>query len=82
VAHARDYVLKVDLLFPKIGFIVTNLRSRSKGVVISYNKRSTAEQWIKEGKQAINWTRLCCHDFKDNEVRLQLFALAYNLGTS
>ncbi len=24
--------------------------------------------------------RLSCHDFKDNEVRLQLFALAYNLG--
>ena len=25
-------------------------------------------------------TRLSCHDFKDNEVRLCLFALAYNLG--
>jgi len=29
---------------------------------------------------AVNWTRLSCHDFKDNEVRLQLFALASNLG--
>ena len=28
----------------------------------------------------MNWTRLSCHEFKDNEVRLQLFALAYNLG--
>ena len=45
-----------------------------------YNKRGTAEQWIKEGKYAINWTRLSCHDFVDNQVRLQLFALAYNLG--
>ena len=45
-----------------------------------YNKRGTAEQWIKEGKHAINWTRLSCHDFDDNQVRLQLFALAYNLG--
>ena len=45
-----------------------------------YNKRGTAEQWIKEGKYALNWTRLSCHDFIDNQVRLQLFALAYNLG--
>ncbi len=45
-----------------------------------YNKRGTAEQWIKEGKYALNWTRLSCHDFADNQVRLQLFALAYNLG--
>ena len=45
-----------------------------------YNRRGTAEQWIKEGKYALNWTRLSCHDFVDNQVRLQLFALAYNLG--
>ena len=45
-----------------------------------YNGRGTAEQWIKEGKYAVKWTRLSCHDFKDNQVRLQLFALAYNLG--
>jgi hypothetical protein len=31
-------------------------------------------------KYALNWTRLSCHDFVDNQVRLQLFALAYNLG--
>ena len=45
-----------------------------------YNKRGTAEQWIKEGKYTLNWTRLSCHDFTDNQVRLQLFALVYNLG--
>ena len=28
----------------------------------------------------LKWTRLSCHDFRDNEVRLQLFALAYNLA--
>ena len=43
-------------------------------------QRGTAEQWIKEGKYALKWTRLSCHDFVDNQVRLQLFALAYNLG--
>ncbi len=38
-------------------------------------------QWdIKEGKNAINWTQLACHGFRNNEVRLQLHALAYNLG--
>ncbi len=47
----------------------------------SYQGRGTAEQWIKEGKDAINWTRLSCHSFRTNEVRLQLHALAYNLGS-
>ena len=28
----------------------------------------------------MNWTRLSCHRFVANEVRLQLFVLAYNLG--
>jgi hypothetical protein len=67
-------------LFPRVNFIVTNLRWRSSNVVKFYNKRGTAEQCIKEGKYALNWTRLSCHDFVDNQVRLQLFALAYNLG--
>jgi hypothetical protein len=49
-------------------------------VIKFYNGRSTAEQWIKEGKNALNWTRLSCRRFKDNQVRLQLFGLAYNLG--
>ena len=35
---------------------------------------------IKEGKNAVKWTRLSCHNSVDNQVRLQLFALAYNLG--
>ncbi len=37
---------------------VTNLRLESKNVVGFYNKRGTCEQWIKEGKAAIKWTRL------------------------
>jgi len=49
-------------------------------VIRFYNKRGTAEQWLKEGKIALTWTRFSCHAFRDNEVRLQLFALAYNLG--
>ena len=42
--------------------------------------RSTTEQWIKEGKNTVQWTKLSCRKFKDNQTRLQLFALAYNLG--
>jgi hypothetical protein len=49
-------------------------------VVAFYNKRGTCEQWIKEGKGAIRWTRLSCRSFAANAVRLQLHALAYNLG--
>ena len=33
-----------------------------------------------EGKGAIKWTRLSCRTFAANAVRLQLHALAYNLG--
>jgi hypothetical protein len=51
-----------------------------KRVVKFYNKRGTCEQWIKEGKYALNWTRLSCQGFAENEVRLKLFIMAYNLG--
>jgi len=53
---ARRVVAKVEHhqgeLFPRVGFIVTNLSSPSRSVVRFYNKGGTAEQWIKEGKQA------------------------------
>ena len=49
------------------GFIVTNLRLPHRAVVRFYNKRGTAA----------HWTRLSCHRFRANEVRLQLSVLAY-----
>jgi Transposase DDE domain group 1 len=52
-------------LFPRVGFIVTNLET---------------DKWIKEGKQAMKMTRLSCHLFRSNEVRLSLSLIAYNLG--
>ena len=58
--------------------IVTNLSLPSRAVVRFYNKRGTDEQWIKGGKQAVKMTRLSCHRFRANEVRLQLSVLAYN----
>jgi hypothetical protein len=81
---ARRVVVKVAWhageLFPRVGFIVTNLKWRAKKVARFYNRRGTAEQWIKKGKNAVKWTRLSCRRFKDNPARLQLFALAYNLA--
>ena len=43
-------------------------------------RRATTDQRVKESKNALKWTRMSCHDFVDNQVLLQLFALAYNLG--
>jgi hypothetical protein len=65
---------------PRVGFIVTSLSRPAERVVAFYNQRGTAEQWIKEGKGAIRWTRLSCRSFAANAVRLQLHALAYNVG--
>ena len=67
-------------LFPRVGFIVTNMSAKAVSVVRFYNERGIAEQWIKEGKYALNWTRLSCKHFHSNQVRLGLFVLAYNLG--
>jgi hypothetical protein len=67
-------------LYPRVGFIVTNMARPAENIVAFYNKRGTCEQWIKEGKGAIKWTRLSCRTFAANAVRLQLHALAYNLG--
>jgi hypothetical protein len=80
----RRVVSKIEWLagelFPRVGFIVTNRTDPAPGVVRFYNGRGTCEQWIKEGKHALEWMRLSCHEFKDNAVRLALFVLAYNLG--
>src|SRR5438093_11468896 len=67
-------------LFPRVGFIVTTLTGTNRAVVRFYNQRGTAEQWIKEGKAATHWTRLSCHRFRANEVRLLLGVIAYHLG--
>ena len=86
----RRVVAKVEWhpgeLYPRVGLdplrgsSVTNLSRPAERVVAFYNQRGTAEQWIKEGKNAIKWTRLSCRKFDHNAVRLQLHALAYNLG--
>ncbi len=80
----RRVVAKVewhpDDLYARVGFIVTNLSRSAERVTWFYNQRGKAEPYIKEGKNAIKWTRLSCRKFRDNAVRLQLHALAYNLA--
>jgi hypothetical protein len=48
----RRAVAKVEWhpgeLYPRVGFLLTNLSRSSERVVAFYNGRGTAEQWIKE----------------------------------
>jgi hypothetical protein len=80
----RRLVAKVEWhpgeLYPRVDFIVTNMMRPAKRVVAFYNKRGTAEQWIKEFKNAIKSTRLSCCSFAADAVRVQLHMLAYNLA--
>src|ERR671921_131760 len=82
--RSRLVVAKVEWhpgeLYPRVGFVVTNLSQPAERVVAFYNGRGTAEQWIREGKTAMKWTRLSCRSMVANAVRLQLHALAYNLA--
>ena len=81
---SRHVVAKVEWhpgeLCPRVGFIISNLPRSAEGIVAFYNQRGTCEQHIKEGKNAIKWTRLSCRTLAANAVRLQLHALAYNLA--
>jgi Transposase DDE domain group 1 len=47
-------------LYLRVGFIVTNLARPVERLVAFYNHRGTCEQYIKEGKGAVKWTRLSC----------------------
>jgi hypothetical protein len=80
----RRVVTKIEWhpgeLYPRVGFIVTNLARPAERVVAFYNQRGTREQFIKEGKGAVKWTRLSCRTFAPSAVRLQLHVLGYNLG--
>jgi hypothetical protein len=57
--RARRVVAKVEWhqgeLYPRVGFVVTNMTRPNKRVVKFYNGRGTAEQWIREGKNALRF---------------------------
>jgi hypothetical protein len=67
-------------LFAETYFIVTNSPAPNKEVFKRYGKRrGRAEQCNDEGKNMMFSTRLSCHEQAANDVRLQLYTLAYNL---
>jgi DDE family transposase len=78
---AAEVVHHPGELFPRAAFMVMNLTLPSRAVVRFYNKRGTAEQWMKEGKQEVRMTRLSCHRSRSNEVRLWLSIIAYTWET-
>jgi Transposase DDE domain group 1 len=82
-AQAAKVGFHCEELFPRVGFIVTSLAASSRAVVGFYNKRGTAEQWIKEGKQAVAMTRPSCHRFRSNEVRpwLSVRHVTFKMGS-
>jgi Transposase DDE domain group 1 len=80
----RRVVAKVERhpgeLYPRVGFVVTNLARTAERVVAFYNQRGTAEQWIKEGKGAIKWTRAVMPDLCRQRRAPSASCAAYNLG--
>lgn len=61
-SKARRVVAKVEWhpseLYPRVGFIVTNMTGPPERAMLFYNRRGTVEQYIKAGKNAVVWTRL------------------------
>src|SRR5207302_1571596 len=53
----RRVIAKVEWhpgeLYPRVGFIVTNMSRPAENVVAYYNKRGRCEQWIKEGEEPL-----------------------------
>ena len=88
----RRVVAKVEWhpgeLCPRIGYIVTNMARPAERVVAFYNQRGTAEQHIREGKNAVKWTRLPagrseqCGAAPAARPRLQPGQLHAHLGTA
>ncbi|MBC7230889.1 MAG: transposase, partial [Actinobacteria bacterium] len=82
--RSRRIIAKIEWhqgeLFPRAGFIMTNLKGKPKNVVRFYNQRGRCENHVKEGMYALSWTRLSCTRYAADQVRLALFVLAYNLG--
>ncbi len=69
-----------DDLFQRVGFIVRDMPMEPDWVMRSFNRHCTVEQCIKNRKFAFRWSRLSVKRFRNNDVRLQLHAIAYNLA--
>jgi hypothetical protein len=65
-------------LYPRVGFIISNLARPAEDVVAFYDWHG--RQWIKEGKARSNGPGCRCRAFAANTVRLQLHVLATTLA--
>ena len=45
-------------LFLLVGFMMSNLSAKARGVVALCSGRGAVDQWIEEGQYTLNWTRL------------------------
>jgi hypothetical protein len=62
-------------------FLVTNLVAAftPKAIVLTYQKRGTMENYIKEAKNGFGFDKMNSHSYQVNEVKMMLSLLAYNL---
>lgn len=69
-----------ELLFHH-SFFVTNLGDvfSPKAIVVSYQKRGTMENYIKEAKNGFRIDKMNSHSFQVNEVKMMVSLLAYNV---
>jgi hypothetical protein len=67
------------LVGPDERLLVTNAKSAPVDVYDFYAGRGQEENWIKDLKRALKSDRLSCTAFAANELRLLLFACAYQL---
>ena len=68
-------------LFFSHAFFVTNFSETfsPKAIVLSYQKRGTMENFIKEAKDGFGFDQMKSHDYIVNEARMMISLLAYNL---
>lgn len=78
---ARRIVAKAahTLIGPDERLLVTNFEEEPSDVYDFYAGRGQEENWIKDLKRGLKSDRLSCTSFKANELRLLLFACAYQL---
>jgi hypothetical protein len=69
-----------ELIFSH-SFFVTSLADAfsPENIVLSYQKRGTMENYIKEAKNGFGLDKMNSHSFQVNEVKMMLSLLAYNL---
>lgn len=83
-SKARKVIIKSvrpagELLFTH-SFFVTNLVDAfsPEMIVLTYQKRGTMENYIKEAKNGFGFDKMNSHSFQVNEVKMMLSLLAYN----